>query len=94
MKTITTLAILLSVIAPQVGANDQNHAENRCSNADLRGAYSFVRVGGTRATALLARPISQTLFFAGEATSPDQSGTVPGAIESGRRAAQQILGKR
>jgi monoamine oxidase len=65
-------------------------------NADpfSRGAYSFVRVGGTRAPALLARPISETLFFAGEATSPDQSGTVPGAIESGRRAAQQILGKR
>jgi monoamine oxidase len=59
-----------------------------------RGAYSFVRVGGTRAPALLARPISGTLFFAGEATSLDQSGTVPGAIESGRRAAQQILGKR
>lgn len=59
-----------------------------------RGAYSFVRVGGTRAPALLARPINGTLFFAGEATSPDQSGTVPGAIESGRRAARQILEKR
>src|SRR5262245_56597761 len=37
-----------------------------------RGAYSYVRVGGTRAMARLAEPIQRTLFFAGEAT--DTSG--------------------
>ena len=65
-------------------------------NADpfSRGAYSFVRVGGSRSPALFARPVAGTLFFAGEATSADQSGTVQGAIETGRRAADQILGRR
>jgi monoamine oxidase len=48
-------------------------------------------VGGTKAAKQLARPIDQTLFFAGEATEPDQSGTVSGAIASGRRAAREVL---
>jgi len=33
-----------------------------------RGAYSYVGVGGTRAHEVLARPVEETLFFAGEAT--------------------------
>ena len=40
----------------------------------------------------LAKPLANTLFFAGEATS-DQTGTVAGAIASGRRAARQALAK-
>jgi monoamine oxidase len=62
-------------------------------NADpfSRGAYSYVAVGGAAAPAALARPVQDTLFFAGEATERDQSGTVPGAIASGRRAARLIL---
>lgn len=39
----------------------------------------------------LARPIGSTLFFAGEATNGGQTGTVAGAIESGRRAAKELL---
>jgi len=47
MKKITTMlvALLLCAIPPQVRADGQNHAETRCSNADLRGAYSFVASG-------------------------------------------------
>lgn len=56
-----------------------------------RGAYSYAGVGGSGAHRLLARPLEETLFFAGEATSSDQTGTVAGAIESGRRAAREIL---
>ena len=56
-----------------------------------RGAYSYAAVGGANAHAALARPIRKTLFFAGEATSGDQTGTVAGAIESGYRAAGEIL---
>jgi monoamine oxidase len=55
-----------------------------------RGAYSYVAVGGAHAPRELARPIADTLFFAGEATEPDENGTVPGAIVSGRRAARLI----
>lgn len=55
-----------------------------------RGAYSYVGVGGVKAQKALARPIEGTLFFAGEATESEQTGTVIGAIESGRRAARQL----
>ena len=56
-----------------------------------RGAYAYALVGGEDAHDALARPLRQTLFFAGEATSSDQTGTVAGAIESGFRAARQAL---
>ncbi len=58
-----------------------------------RGAYSYVTVGGAgTARRLLAAPLEQTLYFAGEAAAVDgESGTVAGALESGRRAARQAL---
>jgi monoamine oxidase len=56
-----------------------------------RCAYSYAAVGGHLAHATLAKPIRKTLFFAGEATSGDQTGTVAGAIESGIRAAREAL---
>lgn len=55
------------------------------------GAYSFIRVGGMDAAKALARAIDRTVFFAGEHTSDEgRSGTVDGAIATGRRAARQI----
>jgi monoamine oxidase len=56
-----------------------------------RCAYSYAGVGGSNAHAALAKPVKKTLFFAGEATSGDQTGTVAGAIDSGVRAAKEIL---
>jgi monoamine oxidase len=57
-----------------------------------RGAYSYQRVGGSAAPAALARPLGGTLFFAGEATDTNgATGTVHGAIASGRRAGRQVL---
>jgi len=56
-----------------------------------RGAYSYVGVGGLPTQRALARPCENTLFFAGEATEPDEMGTVSGAIASGQRAARQLL---
>ncbi|MFL6246914.1 MAG: flavin monoamine oxidase family protein [Thermoanaerobaculia bacterium] len=56
-----------------------------------RCAYSYAAVGGSGAHDALAKPLRRTLFFAGEATSGDQTGTVAGAIESGRRAARELL---
>ena len=55
-----------------------------------RGAYSYAAVGGRSAHGALGRPVESTLFFAGEATSSDQTGTVAGAIESGQRAAKEM----
>jgi len=55
-----------------------------------RGAYSYVTVGGSEARAALAQPIEDTLFFAGEATDAE-AGTVTGALQSGVRAARELL---
>lgn len=57
-----------------------------------RGAYAYLPVNGLAAQQELAQPIDNVLFFAGEATSVGHIGTVHGAIESGERAAREILG--
>lgn len=56
------------------------------------GAYSYVRVGGLPAQKRLSRPFDGgRILLAGEATDTDETGTVSGAISSGRRAAEQAL---
>jgi monoamine oxidase len=57
-----------------------------------RGAYSYVTVGGDAARAELATPLADTLFFAGEATATqEEAATVTGALQSGQRAAREVL---
>jgi monoamine oxidase len=57
-----------------------------------RGAYSYAKVGADGAQEAVARPVENTLFFAGEATDiSGHNGTVHGAIASGVRAAREIL---
>ena len=46
---------------------------------------------GASARAMLAEPVRGRLFFAGEATSTNSPAMVHGALESGLRAAQQIV---
>lgn len=60
----------------------------------VRGLYSFpLAQTELRHREALAAPLGGRLFFAGEATDlAGHSGTVHGAIESGRRAAREILG--
>jgi monoamine oxidase len=57
-----------------------------------RGGYSYLKVGGAGAREMLAKPLEETLYFAGEATDAEQAGTVGGALASGGRAAREILG--
>lgn len=54
--------------------------------------YSYVPVGGAGQRDKLAAPVERVLFFAGEATSRECSGTVHGALESGFRAADEVIG--
>ncbi|MDB4878528.1 MAG: amine oxidase [Gemmatimonadetes bacterium] len=57
-----------------------------------RGVYSYQTVGGSDAPAALARPLRGTLFFGGEAAdSEGRTGTVHGAIATGRRAADEVM---
>jgi monoamine oxidase len=55
------------------------------------GSYSHALPGCAGARAVLARPVDQRLFFAGEATSPDFFSTAHGAWISGIRAAEDAL---
>jgi monoamine oxidase len=56
------------------------------------GAYSYTPVRMVDMPKRLAAPISETLFFAGEATDGQgEQGTVHGALSSGERAAHEIL---
>lgn len=57
-----------------------------------RGAYSYVTAGGLDAQTALGQPVEDTLFFAGEATNTEgHCGTVHGAIQSGERAAREVI---
>ncbi|MGH9796951.1 MAG: flavin monoamine oxidase family protein [Candidatus Polarisedimenticolia bacterium] len=56
------------------------------------GSYSFTRPGGAGMREVLATPVHDVLFFAGEATAPaPHYQTVHGAYTSGRRAARELL---
>lgn len=59
-----------------------------------QGAYSAARPGHAGARALLAAPLDNRLFFAGEATSANFFSTAHGARESGVRAAREVLAAR
>jgi hypothetical protein len=57
------------------------------------GSYSFNALGSRpQMRRDLARPLAGRLFFAGEATEKDRFGTAHGALLSGERAAQEVLG--
>lgn len=59
-----------------------------------RGAYSYPLAGAGNAREILAAPLDDTLFFAGEATdTEDEAATVTGALQSGERAAREVLGR-
>lgn len=63
------------------------------TNQFVRGAYSNHPVGvGMEENAALAKPVAGRLFFAGEATvASGNYATVHGAIESGQRAAEEVI---
>jgi len=68
------------------------HMHDWINDPFSRGAYSYPGVGGDKAGKTLAKPVQGTLYFAGEhADSEGRNGTVPGAIASGWRAADEVL---
>jgi monoamine oxidase len=56
-----------------------------------RGSYSHALPGHSGKRAVLAAPVDERLFFAGEATSPNFFSTAHGAHDSGERAAKEVL---
>jgi monoamine oxidase len=69
-----------------------SHGHHWQADPCSRGAYSYPRVGGDRASEALAQPMDGTIFFAGEHTDvTGHWGTVHGALRSGVRAGEQAL---
>jgi monoamine oxidase len=56
----------------------------------ITGAFTFPRVGTHWAPGTWARPVADTLFFAGEATWAQGMPQVHGAMASGERAAREV----
>jgi monoamine oxidase len=56
-----------------------------------RGSYSYAMPGHAGDRAVLAAPVDDRLFFAGEATSPNFFSTAHGAYISGVAAAEAVL---
>lgn len=56
-----------------------------------RGGYSYAKPGCADMRAVLAAPVGDRLFFAGEACSRSRYSTAHGAFETGHEAAEQAL---
>ena len=67
------------------------HATHWREQAYIHGSYSHARVGHAGARAILAAPVDERLFFAGEACSPHDFSTAHGAYQTGIAAAAAIL---
>jgi monoamine oxidase len=59
------------------------------NDPDVRGAYAHQKPGAAGARTVLARPVADRLYFAGEAAAGSQSMTCDGAFSAGVRAARQ-----
>jgi monoamine oxidase len=94
------IAIAVATLAGLLGKNESDlkarleagFTHDWLSDPLVCGAYSYGNVGGINAAQLLAEPMADTLFFAGEATNFEgHNGTVNGAMSSGRRVAEEVL---
>ena len=89
----------LNSVAQMLGVGQQTvideltaaHRHDWVNDPWSRGAYCYLNVGGQGAPAQLAQPLQDRLYFAGDATNSEQTGTVEAALASGRDAARAIL---
>ena len=89
---IRSLATIFNLSRSEIEAQlEKFYIHNWRDDPFTRGAYAYVPVNGLDDQRILAQPVGTKLFFAGEATSIGHIGTVHGAIQSGQRAAREIL---
>ena len=67
------------------------HTYDWSEDPHVRGAYSYAGVAGAHAPRILARSFDDRIYLAGEATESGASGTVEGALISGKRAARKVI---
>jgi len=92
-RAIASLASILGVRVAEVESQLLSSFQHDWSRDPFSlGAYSYPLVRGASAAKALGSPVEDTLFFAGEATAaPPKNGTVHGAIETGHRAAREVV---
>jgi monoamine oxidase len=83
-------------LASILGSDIRNHIAPLAATAWLRdpwsrGSYSYAMPGHADDRAILAAPVDERLFFAGEATSPNFFSTAHGAYMTGLAAAEAAL---
>jgi monoamine oxidase len=89
---IGSLATIFNLSPGEIEAQlEASYIHNWRDDPFSRGAYAYVTVDGLGDQTTLAQPVDNKLFFAGEATSSGHVGTVHGAIQTGQRAAREIL---
>ncbi|MHB1169883.1 MAG: flavin monoamine oxidase family protein [Longimicrobiales bacterium] len=94
--------VALDVLSEQF-AVDRQHLDARLdgfwrshwdTDPYARGAYSYVLTNGSDAAHAITQPVSDTLYFAGEACVGGAArGTVHGALASGLAVAEQVLSR-
>ena len=91
--------VLIDLDAAFAGAASTEFAEGVVQNWSAEpyvlGSYSFPAPGtrplaGLTKRQVLAQPVGTTLYFAGEATHNTAASTVPGALQTGARAAGEV----
>jgi monoamine oxidase len=92
-QALRSLERIFSLAPRSLDAELRNwHLHDWQSDPYTLGAYSYAPVGAVDCSAEMAKPVDNTLFFAGEHTDiTGHWGTVHGALRSGLRAAQQVL---
>jgi monoamine oxidase len=90
---VGSLAAALAMPRRDVASQlDSWHFHDWSADPFARGAYTYVGVGGADSHRALAEPVARTLYFAGEATcGGGHNATMEGALQSGRRAAAELL---
>ena len=89
----SALAQLRRLYGDRVGAPVAVQVTRWQADPFARGSYAYMTVGSTTADHDdLATPVGGVLHLAGEATWTDDPATVPAAMLSGHRAAQNVLG--
>ncbi|RZK98559.1 MAG: FAD-dependent oxidoreductase, partial [Hymenobacter sp.] len=90
---LSSLAQLLNTPLPALQAQlCASYVRNWGAEAYAYGAYSYPTVGAPAARAVLAAPVANTLFWAGEGLYEGPAGgTVEAALISGQQAARALL---
>jgi monoamine oxidase len=96
---LDAFAFAMDELSALLGSTIRRHlrplaASSWCRTDWIGGSYSHALPGHAGARTVLARPIADRLFFAGEATHPSDFSTAHGAWESGIRAAEQAIARR